>query len=259
MKKSLLFLLFFIVAISNSIGQQQFKNVVPNKAHEGSIGTSNKPWRAGYFDLICIDGYNIDVTNRLSTTNILISNMGYEDIINIPGIVNGIYDTSPVESDNSFYFISNNLDQIEFESWKGNVNTLTTTSTNDGYLDSSLLSFITNKSACLIINSNSYWIESVMGGTNIIFSPLLEPNIVYDIEDIRSVELKNLGLYNGIQTEHNNAPWIGLVNCGVMDWRGVSSHDGITVYACVYGNYIYKSTDGGISWTALTSAGSRNW
>jgi hypothetical protein len=31
------------------------------------------------------------------------------------------------------------------------------------------------------------------------------------------------------------------------------------VYGAVDNNYIYKSTDGGETWTALTSAGSRNW
>ena len=49
------------------------------------------------------------------------------------------------------------------------------------------------------------------------------------------------------------------LSSGSRSWRGVATHDGVTVYAGDYGGQIYKSTDGGATWVALSSAASRNW
>ena len=48
------------------------------------------------------------------------------------------------------------------------------------------------------------------------------------------------------------------LSSGSRYWHGVATHDGVTVYAAVYGGVIYKSTDGGATWAALSS-GSRYW
>jgi hypothetical protein len=39
----------------------------------------------------------------------------------------------------------------------------------------------------------------------------------------------------------------------------VSSSDGSKLAAAADGNYIYTSTDSGVTWTAQTAAGSRHW
>ncbi len=52
--------------------------------------------------------------------------------------------------------------------------------------------------------------------------------------------------------------FVSLPAAGSRSWRGVATHDGVTVYAVVYGGVIYKSTDGGATWVALSS-GSRSW
>ena len=45
-----------------------------------------------------------------------------------------------------------------------------------------------------------------------------------------------------------------------MDWRASAiNNDGTIMFAAAYGNYIYKSTDYGVSWTALTGLGTNNW
>ena len=49
------------------------------------------------------------------------------------------------------------------------------------------------------------------------------------------------------------------LSSGGRYWYGVATHDGVTVYAVVHGGVIYKSADGGATWAALSSAGSRNW
>ncbi|KUF37927.1 hypothetical protein AS359_04220 [Comamonas kerstersii] len=48
------------------------------------------------------------------------------------------------------------------------------------------------------------------------------------------------------------------LSSGGRYWYGVATHDGVTVYAVVHGGVIYKSTDGGATWVALSS-GSRSW
>ena len=48
------------------------------------------------------------------------------------------------------------------------------------------------------------------------------------------------------------------LSSGSRYWYGVATHDGVTVYAVVYGGVIYKSADGGETWAALSS-GSRYW
>ena len=52
--------------------------------------------------------------------------------------------------------------------------------------------------------------------------------------------------------------FVSLPAAGSRSWRGVATHDGVTVYAVEYGGVIYKSTDGGATWAALSS-GSRYW
>ena len=52
--------------------------------------------------------------------------------------------------------------------------------------------------------------------------------------------------------------FVSLPAAGSRSWRGVATHDGVTVYAVVYGGVIYKSADGGATWAALSS-GSRSW
>ena len=52
--------------------------------------------------------------------------------------------------------------------------------------------------------------------------------------------------------------FVSLPAAGSRSWRGVATHDGVTVYAVVYGGVIYKSADGGATWVALSS-GSRYW
>ena len=52
--------------------------------------------------------------------------------------------------------------------------------------------------------------------------------------------------------------FVSLPAAGSRSWHGVATHDGVTVYAAVYGGVIYKSTDGGATWVALSS-GSRYW
>jgi len=43
-------------------------------------------------------------------------------------------------------------------------------------------------------------------------------------------------------------------------WQSITmSSDDTKLAACVYGGYIYTSTDGGITWTEQTSAGYRRW
>lgn len=50
------------------------------------------------------------------------------------------------------------------------------------------------------------------------------------------------------------------VTSSVANWKAVACDSScMTQYAAVYNGYIFKSTDGGGSWTQLTSAGSRNW
>ena len=83
-------------------------------------------------------------------------------------------------------------------------------------------------------------------------------NFIYPIDDVRGVELREDGLYGGYLTFDYATPQ-PLTSAGSRNWRGVSSHDGVTVYGAADNNYIHKSTDGGETWTALTSAGSRNW
>ena len=53
--------------------------------------------------------------------------------------------------------------------------------------------------------------------------------------------------------------FVSLPAAGSRSWRVVATHDGVTVYAAVYGGVIYKSTDGGATWVALSSGGSRSW
>ena len=52
--------------------------------------------------------------------------------------------------------------------------------------------------------------------------------------------------------------FVSLPAAGSRSWHGVATHDGVTVYAVVYGGVIYKSADGGATWAALSS-GSRYW
>ena len=52
--------------------------------------------------------------------------------------------------------------------------------------------------------------------------------------------------------------FVSLPAAGSRSWRGVATHDGVTVYAVEYGGVIYKSADGGATWVALSS-GSRYW
>ena len=52
--------------------------------------------------------------------------------------------------------------------------------------------------------------------------------------------------------------FVSLPAAGSRSWRGVATHDGVTVYAVEYGGVIYKSADGGETWAALSS-GSRYW
>ena len=53
--------------------------------------------------------------------------------------------------------------------------------------------------------------------------------------------------------------FVSLPAAGSRSWRGVATHDGVTVYAVEYGGVIYKSADGGATWVALSSGGSRSW
>ena len=53
--------------------------------------------------------------------------------------------------------------------------------------------------------------------------------------------------------------FVSLPAAGSRSWRGVATHDGVTVYAVESGGVIYKSADGGATWAALSSVGSRNW
>ena len=53
--------------------------------------------------------------------------------------------------------------------------------------------------------------------------------------------------------------FVSLPAAGSRSWRGVATHDGVTVYAVESGGVIYKSTDGGATWVALSSAASRSW
>ena len=237
MKKFLSIILFLGLIVPLAFSQ----NVVPHAAHTGSVGTTNKPWANAHFDSLYLGTNKINVTNRLTLTNMLLI-MNEEQEVMVPGVVSDIYDNGLEENINRFYLSSNNIDQIEFESWRGNVTTLTVEDNpNEGYLDAPLLPFITNRGACMIINDGSYWVTSV-NGTNITFSPSLEENMIYNIEDINGAELKNLSVYGGVYGRADtNITMITLWGSLVRNWQGVSSHDGVTVYGAVDNNYIYKS------------------
>lgn len=58
----------------------------------------------------------------------------------------------------------------------------------------------------------------------------------------------------------NGATWIARSGGNPSgNARGFLYADGNTIYRGNYGGYIYKTSDKGLSWTELTSAGSRNW
>lgn len=72
----------------------------------------------------------------------------------------------------------------------------------------------------------------------------------------------NKAVYNMINETTNSGAglWIEQTGSGSRRWFSIaSSADGNTVFAAAYGNYIFKSVDGGISWAQLTASGSRNW
>ena len=54
--------------------------------------------------------------------------------------------------------------------------------------------------------------------------------------------------------------WGAQTSAGFQYWRSVaSSSDGTKLVAAVYGEFIYTSTDSGVTWTQQTSAGDNTW
>ena len=60
-----------------------------------------------------------------------------------------------------------------------------------------------------------------------------------------------------VETE---APWEQETNSGIRSWYAIAaSADGMKLAAAAYNNYIYTSTNGGLTWTAKTNSGQRGW
>jgi photosystem II stability/assembly factor-like uncharacterized protein len=55
--------------------------------------------------------------------------------------------------------------------------------------------------------------------------------------------------------------WIQLVGSGKKQWRGITNSDtGDILVACAFNDYIYKSTNSGVTWSPVTlSLSKRNW
>ena len=232
----------------------QTRSIVPRADGEGSIGTEAKAWGEGHFDYLKVNDVPISFTVFL--TNLLVTNMTYEQTTNVEGLVVGVYDDTVTESVNTFYCIAANSNRFEFESWLGDVATLTVdaVSTN-GYLNAPLHYRVQANGACMVIGGSNYWINFI-NSTNVGFVPSIATGGVYVVEDVRAVELKTSlagGRFDGV-----NGPFDALEYSGTRYWQGISTHDGITIYAAVSGGTIYKSVDGGATWTDLPS-GTRYW
>jgi hypothetical protein len=176
--------------------------------------------------------------------------MIYESVTNVEGLVVGVYDDTATESVNTFYCTAANSNRFEFESWLGDVATLTVDAVNtNGYLNAPLHYRVQTNGACMVIGGSNYWINYI-DGTNIGFVPSIVTGRVYTVEDIRAVEL-DTALANG-RFDGVNGPFIA---CQMYNdnWTGVSTHDGITVYACRDNEGIYKSIDGGNSWKFMAN------
>ena len=61
--------------------------------------------------------------------------------------------------------------------------------------------------------------------------------------------------------DSNESEWVQLTGSGKRQWRGITcSDDAKIIVACAFNDYIYKSTNKGISWSPITtSLLKRNW
>ena len=215
----------------------QTRSIVPRADGEGSIGTEAKAWGEGHFDYLKVNDVPISFTVFL--TNLLVTNMIYESITNVNGLVVGVYDDTKTESVNTFYCTAANSNRFEFESWLGGVTTLTVDAVNtNGYLNAELHHRVRTNGACMVIGGSNYWINFI-NSTNVGFVPSIATGGVYVVEDVRAIELKTSlagGRFDGV-----NGPFDVLEYSGNRNWRGISTHDGVTIYAGVRDGAIYKS------------------
>ena len=259
----LLILAIFICPLS---GHSQTRPIVPRGAGEGRIGKPEKPWGSGYFSNSLTLGQETisewgSPSTIMSSTNI--SQFSVGETKEIDGIVGSIYDDT-IKQEETIYFGNGNFTNRESEDWKGNASTLEVSSdgltgTLDGALNEKCVSdgiwlYLSNATTNIAIWATNVNAEK----TEVHWNPEKQELDAYSSWTIEKVSplkrVKHIGLLYGNQSGISAAT---STNPTWMDIRGVSkaiygiaTADGVIVYEAVANEAIYKSVDGGATWTA---------
>ena len=263
----------FVVFVFSTYAQT--RNIVPRGSGEGSIGTSEKPWGAGYFSNSLTLGQKTitefnEASTRLVSTNVNQFSLGETTEIN--GIIGSIYDDT-IQQEKIIYFGNEDFIIRESEDWKGNASTLVVSSdgltgTLDGALNEKCISdgvwlYLSNSTTNVAIWATNVNVEK----TEVQWNPEkqeLDADSSWTVEKVSPLkQVKHIGLLYGYPSgisaaTSTNSAWNPLNSGTTKAWYGVATADGVTVYAAVNNGVIWKSTDGGTTWTELTS-GIKAW
>ena len=182
MKRFLYTLLALFLFVSMGLTQDT-RNIAPREPSGADIGRIDKPWAVGYFDDVVLSNIPLSKLDRTLTLTNMSLQMGYNDSVMVPGEVCGIYHTGKVQVDNVLNLNTNAQDRITYESWKGNVNSITVPHWRpvyNGILNAPLHPFITNGGAYMVMGETNRWITAVdETGVNVSFEPPI-PQSDYD-------------------------------------------------------------------------------
>ena len=182
MKRFLYTLLALFLFVSMGLTQDT-RNIAPREPSGADIGRIDKPWAVGYFDDVVLSNIPLSKLDRTLTLTNMSLQMGYNDSVMVPGEVCGIYHKGKVQVDNVLNLNTNAQDRITYESWKGNVNSITVPHWRpvyNGILNAPLHPFITNGGAYMVMGETNRWITAVdETGVNVSFEPPI-PQSDYD-------------------------------------------------------------------------------
>ncbi len=190
-------------------------------------------------------------------------------IVTVTGVVQAVYsDTEANVTDLSLFNSYFDESRLEFENWDtGGQGVLAVSETNafQGALTGIDMTFVTNGVRLVLDGGAEVWVDRVTADedpTFVSFHPPLLTNTSLPVVGVHGAALDDLGLHfgeaTGVASDFSSLPLSPMVTSGNTGFA-LATHDGVTVYEShSYGGGVYKSTDGGLTWSLLPGSPAAN-